>query len=181
MQRLLLFLAFMAFGSGMVYLLTVREPPRRAPIPTELPSNVLAMSGVTIRQHEASGLRYELLAHQAIFDERSQETDLTQVEFRIFEANGGGSAQVVVVSATADRAYVEKKGGAITLAGNVRMLTREEAELRSELVSYEQDRKRVVVPAEVWVKAGGAFHRGRSLVYDLQSERMTFTAPIFYQ
>lgn len=180
MQRLLLFLGFMAFGSGMVYLLTVREPQRHIPAPSELPSNVLAMTGVAIRQHEAGGMRYELFAREAVYDERSQETDMTTVEFRIFEVEGVAAPQLKV-TATAGRAFLNKKRGSITLREHVHVVSTRGAELRSELVHYLDDGRRVIVPGQVWVKAGDAFHEGSSLIYDIPLERMTFTAPTFYQ
>ncbi len=180
MQRLLLFLGFMAFGSGVVYLLAVRETTTRAPGPMDIPSHVLAMTGVAIRQHENGGIRYELLAREAVFDQRSEETNLKEIEFFVFDVDGSDPPPLVL-RATASRAKVDKKGGLVTLAGNVRLYSGNGAEVRSERIHYELGRERVLSPGAVWVKARGAVHQADSLIYDLPSERMTFTSPLFFQ
>lgn len=180
MGRLLLFLGFMAFGSGMVYLLAVRDSPPQVSLSAEIPSDVLAMTGVTMRQHEDGGIRYELLAQQAVFDQRTEETNLTDVELRVFEINGKRPAPLAL-RATAGRARVNKKGGLITLMGDVRLLAGNGAEIRSERIDYEQKQGRIIVPGAVWVKVRDAIHQADSLIYDVHRERMTFTAPIFYQ
>ena len=180
MQRLLLFLGFMALGTGMIYLLTVREPSRRAPDPAETPSNVLKMTQVAVRQHDPGGITYELMAREAVLDQRTQETILIDVEFMVFE-NEAQNPRQAALKGTANRARMDRRGGLVRLSGNVRLITETGAEIRSERIDYEHNKERVVVPGAVWVKAKEMVHQADSLIYDIPSERMTFTSPIFHQ
>ena len=70
MPRLLIFLAFMAAGTGMMYLLTVREAPRGGPAPPNLPFNVIVMTDVAVQQQEEDhpqvSLRYRTVIRRIV-------------------------------------------------------------------------------------------------------------------
>ena len=180
MQRLLLFLAFMAFGSGMFYLLTVEETPRLELPSEDLPANLLAMREVTIRQHDGGSLKYELFARSAQFDELAKTGLLATVKFKVFSTAESGARQVYL-QGRAGRALLDKDQGKVVLEGKVLLVDMAGAEIRSQRIEYEQESERVVSPGEVWVKTRGGTHHGSSLVYEIQARKMTFAAPLFYQ
>lgn len=180
MQRLVLFVGFMAFGSGMVYLLAVRETPPRVAESIEIPSNVFAMTGVVFRQHQQESIRYELLAREAVFDQRTEETTLEAVELFVFDVDGERPPPLVL-RATARRAVVDKKGGLVTLLGSVRLFAADGTEIRSEKIDYRQQEQTIHSPGPAWVKARDVVHQATSLVYDIPRERIRFTAPSFTQ
>lgn len=179
MQRLLLFLTFMGLGTGLVYLLTVRESPPRPASVSDLPSNVLAMKRVTVRQHEHRRIKYELFADEAIFDERSETGSLKRVRFRIYDTQAKGKH--LAMRGRAQAALLDKKSGTVILIGKVRLRDDLGSEIRSQRIEYDQRKERIVAPGRVWVKARDTVHEGQSLVYEIPQQRMTFTAPKFYQ
>jgi len=179
-QRLFLFLGFMAFGSGMIYLLAVQESPRRELEFSELPADVLIMEGVAIRLHEDAGLRFELFAREAVFNVRTGTTAMKSVRFKVYgdSPQGGWSVQM---EGRAGKALMDKRKGIVELVDEVYIVEREGAEIRSGRIVYDQERERVVSPGEVWVKSRGATHRGSSLVYEIAQQKITLTAPRIFQ
>ena len=180
MQRLLAFMAFMAFGSGMFYLLTVEETPQREQPQEELPANVLAMREVAIRQHNGDILKYELFARSAQFDELTKTAVLAKVEFKVFSKAESGARQVYL-QGRAGRALLDNDQGKVVLEDKVRLVDMAGAEIRSQRIEYEQETERMVSPGEVWVKTKGGTHHGSSLVYEIAAHKMTFAAPLFFQ
>ena len=169
----------MAFGTGMVYLLTVGESPHSESILTDLPANVLAMEGVVARQHESAGLKLEIIAHSAIYHERLGISEMRVVRFNIFGDDGEGwKRQIYGIS---DLALTSKSKDTVVLVGHVRITNADGAVIRSERVIYYQKNERVFSPGAVKVESQGAVHHGTSLDYDIRKDKMTFTAPVFYQ
>lgn len=170
----------MAFGSGMIYLLTVQESPQRELDFSELPANVLIMEGVAIRQHEDTGLKFELFARKAVFNERTGTTAMRSVRFKVYGDSAQGGREVQM-EGRAGNALINKRKDTVVLAGKVRIVNREGAEIRSGRIVYDQKRERAVSPGKVWVKSRGATHRGDSLVYEIPQQKITLTAPMIFQ
>ena len=179
MQRLLLFIGFMAFGTGMIYLLTVQESPPVDHALADIPANVLAMEGVIIRQHDSEGLKLELFARSAEFHQRTGESVMRTVRFSVYEYEGGGRKEQI--AGTAASALMSKQKGRVELVGRVRIASADGAKISSERIIYDQKKQRAVSPGAVQVESQGIIHRGNSLVYDIPRQKMTFTSPLFYQ
>lgn len=179
MQRLLLFLCFMAIGSGMVYLLTVGESPPRKFIVSDIPANVLSMKGVVVRQHESAGMKLEIIARSAIYYERLGESEMRVVKFNIFGDNGDGWKRQIF--GTSDIALTSRSKDTVVLVGRVRITNADGTVIHSERIIYDQLKDLAVSPGAVKVESQGAIHHGSSLVYDIRRDKMKFTAPVFYQ
>lgn len=179
MQRLLLFICFMAIGTGTVYLLSVGESPPVDSDLAEIPPNVLAMEGVAIRQHEGPGLRLELFAQRAEFHERTGESVMHMVRFNLYGLEDGASRPQI--EGTAAKALMSKTKSTVELAGSVRIVNADGAIIRSERIHYDQKNERAVSPGAVRVESQGVTHRGASMVYDIPGEKIQFTAPVFFE
>lgn len=180
MQRLLLFLGFMAFGTGMIYLLTVTKTADLGVEGAAVPIHVLSMKQVVFRQQEGNDIKYLLTADQAVYNERSQITNLDTVNFTIYDNTQAGKGKVLM-EGKAGGAMLDKGQGTVLLFGNVRLWDSEGTEIRSERLTYEEKRARIVSPGRVWIKARESYHQGDSLIYEIHKQKFTLTAPIFYQ
>lgn len=178
MQRLLLFISFMALGTGMIYFLAVQETPPEEPLFSDIPTNVLAMEGVEIREHEGSALKLVLFARRAEFHESSSRAVLRSVRFKVYGEGEPGKPQLV---GRASGAVLNKRKGWVVLIGEVRISNSEGTQIGSEQIEYNQKTEIVVSPGEAWVTTGGVTHRGASLIYEIPRNKITFTSPVFYQ
>ncbi|MCZ6556898.1 MAG: LPS export ABC transporter periplasmic protein LptC [SAR324 cluster bacterium] len=180
MGRLLLFLTFMAFGSGAIYLLTVQNSPQPNWPREDIPTNVLALRKVSIRQHNGSLLKYELFANSLKYDETANTAELTTVRFKVFTATEADPASTLL-EGRAEKALLAEKKDTLVLIGKVRMVDRDGSEIHSQRVEFEEKKNRLLALGEVWVKTRNGIHQGDSLVYDIAAQKMTFSAPLFYQ
>lgn len=177
MQRLLLFLLFMAFGTGAIVMLSTVQSPTPEPQAISIPLNVLAMRDVVMRQHEGGGLRLVLSARSAVLNERAKTIHLEQVDFRLFEPGKGAPT----IEGRADSAQVDQGGGTIVLLGGVRLKDAAGGEIETERIKYEKDLDRFTAPGRVVVRAGGTVHEGRGLVYRLKERTLSLDAPLIYR
>ena len=179
MERLLLFLCFMAIGTGVVYLVTVGESPQTESVVTDIPANVLALEGVVMRQHETEGMKLEIIANSAMYHERLGNSEMRVVRFNIFGDNGEGWERQIF--GTSALALTSKSKDTIVLVGRVRITNSDGTVIRSERVIYDQKHEQAISPGAVKVESQGAIHHGSSLLYDIRKEKMTFSTPVFYQ
>lgn len=180
MQRLLLFLLFMAFGTGAIVMLSTVQSPTPEPQAITIPLNVLAMRNVVMRQHEGGGLRLVLSARSAVLNERAKTIHLEQVVFRLFEP-GKGAPPTPSIEGRADSAQVDQGGGTIVLLGGVRLKDAAGGEIETERIKYEKDLDRFTAPGRVVVRAGGTVHEGRGLVYRIKERTLSLDAPRIYR
>lgn len=169
----------MALGTGMIYLLTVQESPPGDPTLVEIPANVLAMEGVIVRQHESEGVKFELIARHAVFHQRTGESEMRAVHFNVYEDRDGSRKWQLKGSAA--RALMSKNKSTLVLVGRVRIDSADGSIIRSERVIYDQKNQRAVSPGAVRVESQGITHQGKSLVYEIPQQKMTFTSPLFYR
>ena len=180
MPRLLIFLAFMAIGTGMMYLLTVREAPREGPAPASLPFNVIAMTDVAVQQQEQGDITIQLWAKAAVFNERTERVSFREVRFNAYRRNNEGQ-NALFLQGSARKAKIDKKAATLVMTGDVRVVDQDGAEFRSERMDYDRGRGQIMAPGPVWVKARESVHVGESMVYEIAEKKVTFTAPLFYQ
>lgn len=169
----------MALGTGMIYLLTVQESPPGGPVLSEIPANVLAMERVIMRQHESGGVKLELFARSAVFDERTGEAEMRTVRFNVYEDLDGSRRRQL--EGSADRALMSKNNSTVVLLGRVRLDSADGAIIRSERIIYDHKNQRAISPGAVRVESQGITHQGKSLVYEISQQKMTFTSPLFYR
>ena len=180
MPRLLIFLAFMAAGTGMMYLLTVREAPRGGPAPTNLPFNVIVMTDVAVQQQEQDDITLQLWAKGAVFNERTERVSFRAVRFNAYRRNDEGR-NTLFLRGRARKAKFDKKAGTLVMTGDVRVVDLDGTEIRSERMEYDRGRGQIMAPGPVWVKARESVHQGDSMVYEIEGKKITFTVPLFYQ
>ncbi len=180
MPRLLIFLAFMAAGTGMMYLLTVREAPREGSVPASLPFNVIAMTDVAVQQQEQDEVTIRLWAKTAVFNERTERVSFRGVRFHAYRRNDEGR-NALFLKGSARKAKFDRKAATLVMTGDVRVVDLDGAEIRSERMEYDRGRGQIMAPGPVWVKARESVHQGASMVYEIAEKKITFTAPLFYQ
>jgi len=180
MWRLLLFLGFMALGTGLVYTIVVREPREPEDAAGPLPFNVLSLEDVHLTFQQAGGQDGEMWAVRAEYDEKRQVVALEQVRFEVTEAPEGG-APPVMIRGTARRATVDNRSGRVVLTGQVHLTRAADLEIKGERMVYEHRAGRVLVPEAVWIRSGTSIQEGRALTYDLGRRAMTLRAPRLVQ
>jgi len=180
MKRLMIFMTFMAFGTWLVYFLSVGPSTlQEEPTPPQ-PVNRIQFSDVVFRQQVGSQLQMEFLSRESLFDEVAESALLDGVNFTVFEVEGPLKGQVAF-EGRADQARLDGKKDLIVLSGNVEIREARGVRIHTELMEYREQRKTLISPGAVTIRSAESVHEGESMIYDLNRKKITLKKPVFYQ
>ena len=182
MQRLLIFLGFMGFGTLMIYLFAVSggEPP---PAEVELfqgRPNLLFLSGVDHREQTEGQLTTEMTAEKTQWDENSLDARMEGVNFRMLDPTPEGNP-ILKLTGKAPLALMNKKKNTIEMSGGVLLADQDGRQLTSETFFYNGKSQRLHAPGNVKITSEEGVQEGSSMVYLLKEGKMTLRKPLFYQ
>ena len=180
MQRLLLFLGFMALGTGTIYMVIVQDSTLLDQEQAPIPVNVMEMKEVVFKQQDGNNLKYELFAENAVYYDQSKVAELEDVLFFVYEEDQNGQVKIFL-EGSAGKALMNNKQGKISLFDDVYLLDSRGVEIKSERLDYEEKKERLISPGKVWIKAKDTFHQGTSMIYDIPKQQFTLGAPKIYQ
>ena len=181
MQRLLIFLGFMAIGTWLIYLVAVRgEDPEQAAQDFRGKPNLMVMSGVHHQETRNGILAMDLKATQATVDEASAKTLMDQVTFTLYEEGNKGEARISLMG-KAGVAMMSQKQETVELTGDVDLLDNRGRRIFSDRVIYSGKEDRLVSPGPVRIVSPQGVQEGRSMEYRIKRKRMVLTEPRMYK
>ena len=182
MRRWMLFIAFMTLGTLLIYVLTVQEeePMEDVELPLDLERNQMRLGDVVYEEQAGGAVSYRLWAREAAHREQSNVTLLTGVRVVIYPQPGAPPDEPEITG-TSDKAVLNGRQQVLLMDAHVVITRGPETTLRSERVVYRHKTRQVISPRAFWLKDKSTINTGTSLDYDLDSQRITFAAPVMQQ
>ena len=181
MQRLMIFLGFMAFGTWVIYLLAVsgdlvEQESEFSPGQVD----VMVMEGVNLRQSQDGLLVLDLWAGRVQMKEESSDTLMEQINFTMYEADEKGESRVSM-RGTAQNGVMNQKKKTVVLTGHVELIDGEGREIFSEKVTYNGEKDQLDSPGPVRIISDKSMQQGDSMVYLMKKKQLILTKPMIYQ
>ena len=181
MQRLLIFIGFMAFGTWLIYLVAVSEegPEQETEIFQGRP-NLMIMEDVHHQESKDDQLSLDIKAVRATLDEKSMQTLMDEVTFTLYEAGKSGES-AISLQGKAGEAMLNQKQETVELIGNVDLQDGKGRRIFSNKILYNGKLEQMDSPGPVRIVTPNGVQEGASMKYMVKRNRMILARPRFYQ